>query len=82
MYENSYIIVDDFDRNFVALSYNFLTKLGYDDILIKKMIKHKYLNELNIYNIFPLFDEALERQGKDNKILIEDIYFFDYQKVR
>ncbi|CAD8050582.1 unnamed protein product [Paramecium sonneborni] len=82
VYEKCYIIVDGFDKSFVSLSLNFLQKIGYDDNLIIKMAKHKYLNEISIYNIFPSFDIALQKQQEDNRLLIEKLYFFDYLKVR
>ncbi|CAK62154.1 unnamed protein product (macronuclear) [Paramecium tetraurelia] len=82
VYEKCYIIVDGFDKSFVSLSFNFLQKIGYDDNLITKMVKHKYLNEISIYNIFPLFDEALQKKQEDNRFLVEKLFFFDYLKVR
>ncbi|CAD8133996.1 unnamed protein product [Paramecium pentaurelia] len=82
VYEKCYIIVDGFDKSFVSLSLNFLQKIGYDDNLIVKMVKHKYLNEISIYNIFPQFDEALLKQQQDNRLLVEKLFFFDYLKIR
>ncbi|CAD8046561.1 unnamed protein product [Paramecium primaurelia] len=82
VYEKCYIIVDGFDKSFVSLSLNFLQKIGYDDNLILKMVKHKYLNEISIYNIFPQFDEALQKQQHDNRLLVEKLFFFDYLKIR
>ncbi|CAD8049389.1 unnamed protein product [Paramecium sonneborni] len=82
IYEKCYIIVDGFDKSFVSLSLNFLQKIGYDDNLIIKMAKHKYLNDISIYNIFPSFDFALQKQQQDNRLLIEKLFFFDYLKVR
>ncbi|CAD8133798.1 unnamed protein product [Paramecium octaurelia] len=82
VYEKCYIIVDGFDKSFVSFSFNFLQKIGYDDNLIVKMVKHKYLNEISIYNIFPQFDEALLRQQQDNRLLVEKLFFFDYLKIR